>query len=215
MANIRSGGKLRILGRSRPYALSSQIDQPDGGTKTMLVASRCLPFCLMSLGCIDSIQANARSAYSSEIGLKSQTSIRIEASIAPRMQFRGTQRLQVQRERGTSWIVQPLCVWSNTLSRTYSIRTAGSAENAFSPVGKAGSRLAYKVEWADGPDNSDRVVLSRETPLEGLIAASPTVPCGTVTANRPRLMIRLPESGVSAIQADDYAGILLIIVAPQ
>lgn len=182
----------------------------------MRVASRYLSFCLMSLGCcFASTPASARSTTSSEIGLRSQASIRIEASVAPRMQFSGTQRSQVQSQRGTSWMVQPLCIWSNTPSRTYSIKAAGNGESAFSLVGKTGARLAYKVEWADGSDDSDRVVLSRETPLEGLIAASPTVPCGTEMANRPRLFITLPESGTSRIQAKEYGGTLLIIVAPQ
>lgn len=200
---------MRLLGAVVADQLTMPRDQ------TMQVASRYLPFCLMGLWCVGSSQANARSAYSSEIGLKSEATIRIKASIAPRMQFSGTQKLQVQREKGSSRVIQRFCVWSTTPSRIYSIRTAASGQDAFSLVGKTGARLGYKIEWADSSEDSDRVVLSRETLLEGLIAASPTVPCGSLTANTPRLIIHVSESGDRNIQALNYAGTLLLIVAPQ
>lgn len=164
----------------------------------MGIASFYLPLFCLTCSWVAPASA-ATPAASGQIGSRSQTSVRITASVAPRAQ------VHVQRPQGISdagrlgTAVHELCVTANT-SHSYSV-TAVVLSGAATSFGEP-QEASHGTGLARG--------LSRTA--DGM-AAIPLCEAGSAIAARP--LRGFPENDPIKAGPGSHGGTLLVIVAPQ
>lgn len=132
------------------------------------------------------------------IGTTSSASIRIEASVAPRMGIRAPASLRSGRGAGSA---NSFCIWSSSPLRRYTV-TLSSVGNRLDPGGAGGNKIATPVT-----SDTSSMRLAEGKPLSA-IARSSILEC-----NRPgsdvNLALDVPEGEIPS------AGPALLILAPE
>jgi hypothetical protein len=133
------------------------------------------------------------------IGTTSSASIRIEASVAPRMGIRGPASLRSDRGAGSG---NSFCIWSSSPLRRYTVTLSGLAHSRLEPRGAVGNRIVTPVMLG-----TSSMRLAEGKPLSA-IARSSILEC-----NRPgsdvNLALDVPEGEIPS------AGPALLILAPE
>ena len=88
------------------------------------------------------VELKAHSPGGGRIGATSSASVRIEASVAPRMGIRGPASLRSDRGAGSA---NSFCIWSSSPLRRYTVTLSGLAHSRLEPVGAVGNEIATPV----------------------------------------------------------------------
>lgn len=133
------------------------------------------------------------------IGTTSSASIRIEASVAPRMGIRAPASLRSGRGAGSA---NSFCIWSSSPLHRYTVTLSGLAHSRLEPRGAVGNRIVTPVMLG-----TSSMRLAEGKPLSA-IARSSILEC-----NRPgsdvNLALDVPEGEIPS------AGPALLILAPE
>jgi hypothetical protein len=133
------------------------------------------------------------------IGATSSASIRIEASVAPRMGIRGPASRRSDRGAGSA---NSFCIWSSSPLRRYTITLSDLAHSQLEPGGAVGNKIATLVtsdasstRLAEGKPLS---AIARNSILECNEPGSDVnlaldVPGGEIPSTGPALLILAPE----------------------
>jgi hypothetical protein len=148
------------------------------------------------------------------MGSTSRASVQITLSVAPRIGLTRADATTVRNSGSSHGVqnVQPLCIWSNSAIRTYSVTALSDARPSFYVRNAAGEELPYSVEWASA-DRSKGTPLAHGSALRDLEAAD-APQCGAKGDVTAGLIVTMPEQA-SRGDKGAYTGALLLIIAPQ
>ena len=144
------------------------------------------------------VELKALSPGGGRIGATSSASIRIEASVAPRMGIRGPASLRSDRGAGSA---SSFCIWSSSPLRRYTV-TLSSVGNRLDPGGAGGNKIATPVT-----SDTSSMRLAEGKPLSAIARSSILecnkpgsdvnlaldVPGGEIPSTGPALLILAPE----------------------
>ena len=144
------------------------------------------------------VELKAHSPGGGRIGATSSASIRIEASVAPRMGIRGPALLRSDRGAGSG---NSFCIWSSSPLRRYTATLSGVTSRL-----EAGGAVGYKIANPVTSDTSP-MQLAEGKPLSAIARSSITecnkpwsdvnlaleVPKGEIPSTGPALLILAPE----------------------
>jgi len=145
------------------------------------------------------VELKALSPGGGRIGATSSASVRIEASVAPRMGIRGPASLRSDRGAGSA---NSFCIWSSSPLRRYTVTLSGLAHSRLEPVGAVGNEIATPVtsdassmRLAEGRPLS---AIARSSILEcskpgSEVSLALGVPGGEIPSTGPALLILAPE----------------------
>ena len=88
------------------------------------------------------VELRALSPGGGRIGATSSASVRIEASVAPRMGIRGPASLRSDRGAGSA---SSFCIWSSSPLRRYTVTLSGVG-NRLDPGGAVGNKTPVKLD---------------------------------------------------------------------
>jgi hypothetical protein len=145
------------------------------------------------------VELKAHSPGGGRIGATSSASIRIEASVAPRMGIRGPASLRPDRGAGSA---SSFCIWSSSPLRRYTVTLLGVAHSRLDPGGAVGNKLATPVT-----SDTSSLRLAEGKPLSAIARSSIKecdkpgsdvdlaldVPGGEIPSTGPALLILAPE----------------------
>jgi hypothetical protein len=146
------------------------------------------------------VELKALSPGGGRIGVTSSASIRIEASVAPRMGIRGPASLRSDRGAGSA---SSFCIWSSSPLRRYTVTLSGLAHNKrLEPVGAVGKKIATPVT-----SDASSMRLAEGRPLSAIarssimecnkpgsdVSLALDVPGGEMPSTGPALLILAPE----------------------
>jgi hypothetical protein len=109
-----------------------------------------------------------------------------------------------------------LCVYSNTGG--YQITATGSgAGSAFelAATGGSGGSIPYTVDWADTGGAGSGTSLTATAPLAGQVDSVRSPDCSGGTANNATVFVTVTDADLAAAPADNYLGVLTLLVAPE
>jgi hypothetical protein len=145
------------------------------------------------------IELKAHSSGGGRIGATSSASIRIEASVAPRMGIRGPTSLRSDRGAGSA---SSFCIWSSSPLRRYTVTLSGPAHSRLEPLGAVGNKIT-----APATSDASSMRLAEGKPLAA-IARSSILEC-----NKPgsdvNLALDIPRSEIPSTEP------ALLILAPE
>lgn len=145
------------------------------------------------------VELKAHSPGGGRIGATSSASIRIEASVAPRMGIRGPASLRSDRGAGSA---NSFCIWSSSPLRRYTVTLSGLAHVRLEPEGAVGNKIATPVA-----SDASSMRLAEGKPLSA-IARSSILEC-----NKPgsdvNLAVNVPGGEIPS------TGTALFILAPE
>jgi len=109
-----------------------------------------------------------------------------------------------------------VCVSATSLGGGYSIRAIGSGGGGAFTLAGAGAPMAYDVQWAARPNQSNGVALQPGTTRGGLVSTALGLNLGCVLGNdSASLIIALRAADLSAATAGVYTGTLTLLVAAE
>jgi hypothetical protein len=156
---------------------------------------------------------NAFAATQGTLGATSQGSIDITLTIAPLVQISALDDIALGTYTGGANMTgdDTLCVYSNTGG--YQITATGNGPgSAFELLGGS-ANIPYTVEWADTAGAGTGTPLTTNTPLTGQGGTFTTPDCGSV--DNARVFVTVNSTALASAPADNYIGVLTLLVAPE
>lgn len=157
----------------------------------------------------------ARAASQGSLGATSKGTIMITLSVAPRARISGLKDVsftQVDSNK-PALSTQDVCVWSNTVSKSYTITASGSGSGGAFVLSSGTRTVPFNVRWGSKAGEGGQRLTSG-VPSGALTSAATDQECtpGTTTPFSIQLAqadLRLAEPGLA------YTGILNLTVSPQ
>ncbi|WP_148649346.1 hypothetical protein [Novosphingobium barchaimii] len=114
-------------------------------------------------------------------------------------------------------LYEPVCVWSNTSSRSYTIRAAGDgASSAFTLASTGHAPVPYSVAWANSSTATTGTTLAPATASAAFTSTAITPTCGAGASPTARLFVGISAANQNTMVANAaYTGILTLLVTPQ
>jgi hypothetical protein len=157
--------------------------------------------------------SNAFAATPGTLGATSQGTLNITLTIDELVQISALDDIALPNYTGGADITGggDLCVYSNIGG--YQITATGNGANsAFHLIG-AGATIPYTVEWADSAGALSGEPMTSGTALINQSGTFTTPNCGGL--DNARVMVTVSSTDLAAAPAQDYAGVLTLLVAPQ
>ena len=159
--------------------------------------------------------SNAFAATQGTLGATSTGSLNITLTIDALVQISALDDIPLGNYTGGANMTgaDDLCVYSNTGG--YEITATGddgAGGSAFELVGTS-ANIPYTVEWADTAGAGTGTALTTGTPLTGQGGTFTTPDCGGV--DNARVIVTVNSTDLGAAPADNYLGVLTLLVAPQ
>ena len=160
------------------------------------------------------VVSNAEAARQGSPGATSTGSISISLSVSPRAEINGADDVRFGGLEDEYRAAQDVCLWSNSLARSYTIAASGSGHGGAFELFNGNDSIGYTVELSSREQSlpSDRD--SNESTLAELSAAVRDADCalGSGSAN---LVIALDPTHVQAARSGaPYTGTLTLLVSP-
>jgi hypothetical protein len=143
---------------------------------------------------------------------KSSGSIRITASVAGQAQIKGPSDITLTTEDGVG--SRSVCVWSNSLSRSYSIAATGSGAGGSFHLVHAAHAVPYAVEWRDTPEQAAEARLRPGESRAGFRSAA-KLNCAAGSTPTPSLVVKIASEDLQPVIGDAaYTGTLNLLFTP-
>ena len=159
----------------------------------------------------------ASAATPGTLGATSTGSVDISATVPARVQISGLSDVAfgtVDPATAAS-SAQDLCVWSNTVGRTYDITATGSGAASAFTLSDGSNLLSYSVEWGADAGLSSGSAFTPGTSLNGLASAATDATCSSGPAASASLIVKMTAADMQAAVASSYTGTLTLVVAPR
>ena len=151
-------------------------------------------------------------------GTTSTGSVSISASVPNRVRISGLSDVSMlnQDPASDALSAQNVCVWSNTVTKGYSITATGSgAGNAFTLAAGA-STVAYSVEWNGSSGQSSGTALGTGSAETGFVSTATQQLCSSGPSATASLIIKVASADLATMQAaQTYTGTLTLLVTPE
>lgn len=111
---------------------------------------------------------------------------------------------------------EDVCVFSNTLTRGYTIKGSGSgASGAYTLVNSSSATIPYSVAWASSASASTGTALLNGTPSGTLTSTALTPTCGAGSTPTATLIVGIAAIDQGSMVANtSYTGTLTLLVTP-
>lgn len=152
-----------------------------------------------------------------QLGATSTGSITITATIPALVEISKLSDLTFTTLNGTdATLKEDVCVFSNTLTRGYTIKGSGSgASGAYTLVNSSNATIPYSVAWASSASASTGTALLNGTPSGTLTSTALTPTCGTGTLPTATLIVGIAGIDQGSMVANtSYTGTLTLLVTP-
>lgn len=110
---------------------------------------------------------------------------------------------------------QSICIYSNGVAQTYSVRADGTGSGGAYTLTNGGATLAYQVRWNSQAGQSNGTALNAGALLGGQTTNAQNQTCSTGPSTTASLIVTLPATSLSSASAGTYSGTLTIIVAEE
>jgi hypothetical protein len=155
---------------------------------------------------------HAFAATQGTLGATSQGSLDITLTIDPLVQISALNDIALGTYTGGGDMTgaDDLCVYSN--NGGYDITATGNGGGAFELLG-ASANIPYTVEWATSAGAGTGTALTTGVTLAGQGGTFTTPDCGG--ADNAQVIVTVDSNDLGSAPADNYTGVLTLLVAPQ
>lgn len=160
----------------------------------------------------------AEAATQGTLGATSTGSITITASVTNRAQITGLADVTfTAADPGLNASnAQSNCVWTNTLTKGYSITASGSGTSGAFTLLNGTATVPYTVQWAGSASQTSGTALAAGTPLTGLASTAANPTCSTSPTTTASLIVGISATNLQTMTAgNSYTGTLTLLVTPQ
>jgi hypothetical protein len=156
--------------------------------------------------------SEAHAASDGSLGATSQGSLDITLTINSLVQISALDDIALPTYAGADIAgSDDLCVYSNTGG--YEITATGNGTGqAFELIGSS-ANIPYTVEWSDSAGAGSGTALTTNVALTGQGGTFSTTDCGG--GNNAQVIVRASEPDLAVAPADNYTGVLTLLVAPE
>ncbi len=153
------------------------------------------------------------------LGATSTGSVTISVTVPNRTQISGLTDVTFTNADPTTTAIsaQSDCVWSNTLTKGYSIKATGSGtSSAFTLASGALTPVPYSVQWNPSSGQTSGTALAAGTASAGLVSTATTPTCSSGPTSTSSLVVSIaPADLQTMVAATTYTGTLTLLVTPQ
>ena len=111
---------------------------------------------------------------------------------------------------------QNLCAFTQSATSNYRVTATGGGGGGGAFTMTAGSsQLAYEVEWASSPNQTNGIALSTGVALSGLNSSATQQTCNAGPPTSASLFVIFRASQLGAALAGSYSGALNLMIAPE
>lgn len=162
---------------------------------------------------------SAHAATQGTIGATSTGTVTINATINGLVQISNLSDLTFTTLDGTTdaQLTENVCVWSNTSTRSYTIRATGDgASSAFTLASTGHSPVPYSVAWANSSTATAGTALATTTASAAFTSTAITPLCVAGASPTAKLFVGITGANQSTMVANAaYTGVLTLLVTPQ
>ena len=152
------------------------------------------------------------------LGATSTGSVSITASVPNRTQITGLTDVAFTSvdPSTTQSMSQSNCVWSNTATKSYTIKATGSGTSGAFTLANGSLLVPYSVQWSGSSGQTSGTALTAAT-TSGVFTSTATTPtCSSGPATTSSLIVSIAASDLqSMVAATNYTGTLTLLVTPQ
>lgn len=159
----------------------------------------------------------AVAASQGTLGATSTGTVTITASIPQRAGITSLEDVSFinQDPDEAAFGVQKICVWSNTLSRTYSITASGSGIGRAFALANERREVPYSVHWTSVSDRGGGASLSSGVASPTVVTAATQQECKSGPSASASLVVRIEPDDLQAMEPGaTYVGFLTLMVSP-
>ena len=186
-------------------------------TKRSMPIGRSIAFILATTASLAG--SEARASTQGTLGATSTGSVTISVTVPNRTQISGLTDVTFANADPTTIATsaQNDCVWSNTLTKGYSIKATGSGtSSAFTLASGALTPIPYSVQWNPSSGQTSGTALAAGTALAGLVSTATTPTCSSGPTSTSSLVVSIaPADLQTMVAATTYTGTLTLLVTPQ
>ncbi len=161
----------------------------------------------------------AQAATQGSVGATSTGTITINATIAGLVQISNLTDLTFSALTGSADAQQTenVCVWSNTSSKSYTIRATGSGTaSAFTLASGTNAPVPYTVAWANSTAATTGTGLTTNVASAAFTSAAVTPLCAAGANPSAKLFVTILAADQNTMIANAaYTGVLTLLVTPQ
>jgi hypothetical protein len=161
----------------------------------------------------------AHAATQGTIGATSTGSVNINATISGLVQISDLNDLTFTglNAGSSAQVTDNVCVWSNTASRSYTVRATGNgATSAFTLASGTNAPIPYSVAWANTPNATSGTALTTNVTSAAFTSTAVLPSCAAGANPTATLFVSIAAADQANMVADAaYAGALTLLVTPQ
>jgi hypothetical protein len=162
---------------------------------------------------------SANAATQGAIGATSTGTVTINATINSLVQISDLNDITFSGLTGgaTAQQTDNICVWSNTASKSYTIKATGNGTtSAFTLASGANAAIPYSVAWANTAGATSGTALTTNVTSAAFTSTAVAPLCGLGASPTSTLLVSIGATDQAAMVANAaYAGVLTLLVTPQ
>jgi hypothetical protein len=165
-----------------------------------------------------SLSAQVQAASQGTLGATSTGSISVSASVPNRARISGlTDVAFTNQDPATAASnAQNVCVWSNTVTKAYTITASGSGTGGAFTLSNGTSIVPYSVGWAASANQTTGAFLTAGTASGSLTSSANNQTCASGPAASASLIVGISTVDLGTMDAgSSYTGALTLLVTPQ
>jgi hypothetical protein len=170
------------------------------------------------IGCFIST-APSHAATQGSIGPTSTGTVTINATINALVQISDLSDLTFTGLTGAATAQQTdnVCVWSNTSSKSYTIKATGNGTaNAFTLASGTNAAIPYSVAWANTAGATSGTTLTTNVASTAFTSTATLPLCNLGASPTSTLFVSIGATDQAAMVANAaYTGVLTLVVTPQ
>ncbi len=110
---------------------------------------------------------------------------------------------------------QNLCAFTQSATSNYRVTATGGGGGGAFTMTAGSSQLAYEVEWASSPNQTNGIALSTGVALSGINSSATQQTCNAGPPTSASLIVIIRASQLGAALAGSYSGALNLMIAPE
>jgi hypothetical protein len=163
--------------------------------------------------------ASAHAATQGALGTTSTGTVTINATIAGLVQISNLTDITFSALTGAADAQQTenVCVWSNTSSKSYTIRATGNGTTgAFTLASGTNAPVPYTVAWANSASATSGTGLTTNVTSAAFTSTAVTPLCAAGASPTAKLFVTILATDQNSMIANAaYTGVLTLLVTPQ
>lgn len=152
------------------------------------------------------------------LGATSTGTINISASVPNRARITGLSDVSFASQDPSTAAsnAQNVCVWSNTVTKAYTITASGSGTASAFTLSNGTGTVPYSVEWASTSGQTSGTGLTAGAASSSLTSGAANQSCSSAPLTTASLVVKLSTADLGTMSAgSSYTGSLTLLVTPQ